>query len=293
MFPRWGALLSVFFLVMSTRVSGAPAQVLDNVQYGGSSDAPLMLDAAIPAGEGPFPVAIIVHGGAWVSGNRKTNVQPLFRPLAEAGFARFSIDYTLVRDISQLGAGVHDVERAIVFVKSHAAQYHVDPNRIVLIGESAGGQLAAMAALSGEPGTRVQAVVAMYAPTDLAALAKSSTYIPPSYRKAIAGTPFEGLILAGLAELSPINRVSRNMPPFLFIHGTSDALVPFQQSVNMCDRMKAVGAQCEVYPVQGGGHGMLWWQSAGVGSGYRKAMINWLEKTLNVVRPIDTKVHRQ
>lgn len=270
---------------MTTRLSCAPAQVLNDVRYGGSTDAPLMLDAAIPAGEGPFPAAIIVHGGAWVSGNRKTNVQPLFGPLAEAGFARFSIDYTLVRDVSQLGAGVQDVERAIVFVKTHAAQYRVDPNKIALIGESAGGQLAAIAALSDKPDTQVQAVVAMYAPTDLAALAKSSQYIPPSYRNAIAGTPFEGLILAGLAQLSPINRVSRNMPPFLFIHGTADALVPFQQSVNMCDRMKAAGAKCEVYPVKGGGHGMLWWQSAGLGSGYRTVMINWLEKTLDVARP--------
>jgi dipeptidyl aminopeptidase/acylaminoacyl peptidase len=91
--------------------------------------------------------------------------------------------------------------------------------------------------------------------------------------------------MAGLAGLSPINRVSRDMPPFLFIHGTADTLVPFVQSVNMCDRMKAAGAKCEVYPVHGGGHGMLWWQSAGVGTHYRKVMIDWLDKTLGVAGP--------
>jgi alpha-L-fucosidase 2 len=274
---------------MATGLSCAPAQARDriytDVEYSSSEGRPLLLDAAIPAGEGPFPAAIIVHGGAWVSGNRRSNVQPLFKPLTEAGFAWFSIDYTLVKDISRLGAGVGDVEDAIAFVKTHATQYRVDPNRIALIGESAGGQLAAMAALSNEPGTQVQAVVAMYTPTDLASLAKSSTYIPPSYRKAVAGTALEGLILAGLAELSPINRVSRSMPPFLFIHGTADALVPFQQSVNMCDRMKAAGAKCEVYPVHGGAHGMLWWQSAGLGTEYRKVMIDWLDKTLSIAVP--------
>lgn len=279
---RWGALLSAVLFVMATRLSSAPAQVYNDVEYGRAYGVSLRFDATIPAGEGPFPAAIIVHGGAWVSGDRKANVQPLFKPLTDAGFAWFSISYTLVRDASQLGAGVQDVEHAIAYVKSHAAQYNVDPNKIALIGESAGGQLAAMAALSGEPGTDVQAVIAMYTPTDLVALAKSSNYIPPSFRDAVAGTPFEALLMAALAQLSPINHVSRDMPPFLFIHGTADPLVPFQQSVAMCDRMKAVGAACEIYPVQNASHGMLWWQSAGVSTGYRKVMIDWLQKTLNV-----------
>jgi dipeptidyl aminopeptidase/acylaminoacyl peptidase len=148
-----------------------------------------------------------------------------------------------------------------------------------------------MAALSNEPGATVQAVVAMYTPTDLGALAKSSNYIPPSYYKAIAGTPFEALLLAGLAQLSPINHISRNMPPFLFIHGTADTLVPFEQSVSMCDRMRAAGASCEVYPVQGGGHGMLWWQSAGLRSGYQKVMVDWLERTLGFARSIASIEH--
>ncbi|HWF46044.1 MAG TPA: alpha/beta hydrolase [Bryobacteraceae bacterium] len=289
MSSRWVGSLSIVFFAMAIGSNCAPAgaqsRVYNDVDYGRSNGSSQLLDATIPAGEGPFPAAIIVHGGAWVSGNRKANVQPLFRPLTAAGFAWFSIDYTLMKDISQLGDGVGDVERAIAFVKMHAAQYRVNPDKIALIGESAGGQLAAMAALSGEPGTRVRAVVAMYAPTDLASLARSSTYIPPSYRNAVAGTPFEGLILAGLAELSPINRVSRDMPPFLFIHGTADTLVPFEQSVSMCDRMKAAGAKCEVYPVHGGGHGMLWWQSDGVGTGYRKVLIDWLDKTLGVAGP--------
>ena len=189
-----------------------------------------------------------MHGGAWVSGNRKTNVQPLFRPLSAAGFAWFSIDYTLVKDLAQLGAGIEDVNHAVTFIKAHAAQYRVNPHKIALIGESAGGQIAAMAALSNGPGTGVQAVVAMYAPTDLAALAKSSNYIPPSFRNALAGTPFEAILMAGLSTFSPINQVRRNMPPFLFIHGTADPLVPFQQSVNMCDRMKAVGAAPKCIP---------------------------------------------
>jgi dipeptidyl aminopeptidase/acylaminoacyl peptidase len=76
-----------------------------------------------------------------------------------------------------------------------------------------------------------------------------------------------------LAQLSPINNIRRDMPPFLFIHGTADAMIPFEQSRAMCDRMKAVEADCEVYPVKGGGHGILWWDSIGLGSGYMDKMV--------------------
>ena len=95
------------------------------------------------------------------------NVQPLFQPLTDAGFAWFSISYRLATDISQFGAAVSDVREAIRFVKSHAADYHIDPEKIALIGESAGGQLAEMAVLRGGPDTSVKAVVALYTPSDL------------------------------------------------------------------------------------------------------------------------------
>ncbi len=262
------------------------AQTLHDVEYAHPAGVSLTMDASIPESAAPAPAVIIVHGGAWVSGDRVRNVEPLFQPLSEAGFAWFSISYRLMtggfNDILQFGAAVDDVENAVRFIRAHAAEYHIDPNRIALLGESAGGQLAAMAALRAGPDASVRAVVAMYTPSDLVALAKNSTFIPPQLRESVKGTVFENLLMAGLAQLSPVKNVRANMPPFLFIHGTADSLVPFEQSTDMCDRMKAAGARCEVFPVKGGGHGMRWWESnAALSTAYKRKMVQWLSTQLN------------
>jgi alpha-L-fucosidase 2 len=235
------------------------------------------MDAYVPEGRGPFPAAIIVHGGAWVSGDRRVNVEPLFQPLEDAGFAWFSISYRLARDITQFGAGILDVEEAVRYVRKHAAEYNIDPDRIALIGESAGAQLASMAALAPEMGVR--AVVAFYSPSDLVNLARSSHYVPENIRRQIQGTPWEGFLLEGLKQLSPIQHVRRDMPPFLLIHGTADSLVPYEQSEKMCSAARAAGASCELYPVKGGGHGVRWWESSHL-TAYKRVMTDWLRKQL-------------
>jgi dipeptidyl aminopeptidase/acylaminoacyl peptidase len=138
-----------------------------------------------------------------------------------------------------------------------------------------------MAVLRGGPDTSVKAVVALYTPSDLVSLAKNSTYIPVSVRNSIHGTPWEALILAGLAQLSPINSVRPEMPPFLLIHGTADAMVPFSQSSEMCARMQQAGASCELYSVEGGGHGMRWWESSPkLAIPYKRKIIEWLRQEL-------------
>ena len=240
----------------------------------------LRLDACIPQWATKAAAAIIVHGGGWVRGDREIDVRPLFKPLSDAGFAWFSIDYRLATDVTQFGAGIDDVEQAIRFVRSHAAEFHIDAGKLALIGESAGGQLAAMAALRGGASS-VKAVVALYTPTDLVTLVKNSDYIPARIRQSVEGTPWEALILAGLAQLSPINNVRSDMPAFLFIHGTDDPLVPFSQSREMCARMRKAGASCEIFPVEGAGHGIRWWESyPEFSTAYKQKMVDWLRKQL-------------
>jgi acetyl esterase len=216
-------------------------------------------------------------------------VAPLFKPLSDAGIAWFSISYRLAADPLHFGVAVNDVEEAIRFVKAHAAEYRIDPDRLALVGESAGGQLAGMAALNNSPGTAVKAVVAIYAPTDLVSLLKSSDLIPAQIRNTLQGTPFEGLLRARLAQLSPIEKVRAGMPPFLMIHGTSDPLVPFAQSVAMCNRMQAVGAPCELFKVPGGGHGIRRWEfDPAIAQPYKREMVRWLQEqlSLNPVRAL-------
>jgi dipeptidyl aminopeptidase/acylaminoacyl peptidase len=83
------------------------------------------------------------------------------------------------------------------------------------------------------------------------------------------------LLLAGLRDLSPINWVKSDSPPFLLIHGAADAIVPYEQSERMCNKMREVGGVCELYPVQGGGHGLRWWESEHL-TAYKQHMIRWL-----------------
>jgi acetyl esterase len=286
---RTWALFLAFLLSMTTvssaaqpRTSTSHAWVLRrDIEYARPNGVSLLLDACVPASAAKAPGVIIVHGGGWVRGNRQVDVAPLFEPLSGAGFAWFSIDYRLATDVTQFGVAIDDVEQAIRFVRSHAAEFNIDPNSLALIGESAGGQLAAMAVLRAAPDAGIKAVVALYAPTDLVTLVKNSEYIPERIRRSVQGTPWESLILAGLAQLSPANNVRRDMPPFLFIHGTDDPLVPFSQSRDMCNRMRQAGASCEVYPVEGAGHGLRWWESyPRLAAGYKRKMIEWLSEQL-------------
>jgi alpha-L-fucosidase 2 len=265
---------------MTAAYSASTRSAPRNVEYSKAAGVPLYLDAVIPEGDGPFPAAIIVHGGGWVRGDRRVDVAPLFAPLEAAGIASFSIDYRLAADVTQFGVAIDDVKNAILFVRSHAAEYRIDPDRISLVGESAGGQLAAMAALVPAPGAQVNSVVAMYAPTDLVSLANSSGLIPTQIRNSFRGTPFEKFILARLGQLSPIQNISTGAPPFLLIHGTSDPLVPFSQSTAMCDRLQAAGARCKLVPVEGAGHGMRWWEGSAsrAGKSYKVEIVRWLKE---------------
>jgi len=220
-----------------------------------------------------------------VMGDKANNVQPLIQPLTDAGFAWFSISYRLAADVArnpigaamQLGTAESDVRKAVAFVKDHAPEYRVNPNRIALLGESAGGQLAAMAAL--RPGAPVQAVVAFYTPSDLATLARTSPLIPDPVRDAVKGTLFDDLLMAGLTEFSPINAVSASAPPFLLIHGTDDNVVPFAQSERFCEKLHASSVACVLLPVKGGGHGIRAWEAMRL-TDYKSPMVGWLRKTL-------------
>lgn len=262
-----------------------------NIEYARVGDTSLRMDASVPLGVTKAPGVVIVHGGGWVRGNREIDVAPLFKPLSDAGFAWFSIDYRLATDVTQFGAAIEDVESALAFVKSRATDFNVDPDRLAFVGESAGGQLAAMAALRGS--AAVKAVVALYAPTDLVTLVKNSDYIPARIRQSVQGTPWEALIMAGLAQLSPINNVRHDMPSFLFIHGTDDPLVPFSQSRDMCARMTNVGANCEVFPVEGAGHGIRWWESyPEISTAYKQKMVEWLRKEIGSPNALSSKAYR-
>ncbi len=277
-------------------MAGLHAAPLDEkgIEFARPGGKALFLDLHVPDGPGPFPAAILVHGGGFDEGTRSTNVRPLFEPLADAGFAWFSIDYRLAPEFKFPQAN-EDVNTAIRWVKANAAKYHVDVSKIALIGESAGGFLVNYAGTHDTPETRVAAVVDIYGPVDYAKLAQLRRNHPELFnmtsinRHAANGGGIhffgaEQLDETGIAKLNalaPIRAVHKGMPPFLCIHGTKDDQVVYEQSTAMCEAMHKVGAPCELITIEGGGHGMGGWRVPEM-QHWKAEMIAWLKKTMKV-----------
>ena len=259
----------------------------NDVEFARPGGFALTLDAKTPDGNGPFPAVIIVHGGSFSRGNKRTYVTPLFELLSSAGFAWFTINYRLAPD-HQFPAAVEDVESAVRWVRTNAAKYHVDARRIALAGESAGGYLVAYAGASSKGDARVAAVVDFYGPNDLVLQTEARRAEPPDPAKSGPGLlEFMGFktwrdegVVEKLRAVSPTTLVSKNMPPFLFIHGNADEQVPFGQSPKMCELMRKAGAKCELVTVEGGRHGMLSWEKNPAMAGWKSEMVAWLKQTL-------------
>jgi alpha-L-fucosidase 2 len=285
-----------FKLLFAISCATALAAAVDqkDVEYGHPGTHALLLDLHVPDGAGPFPAAILIHGGGFDEGSKSTNPRPLFEPLANAGFAWFSIDYRMAPEFKFVDTR-EDVSAAIRWVKANAKKYHVDVTKVVLIGESAGGLLVNYAGTHETPDTKIAAVVDFYGPVDYGKLALLRRDHPERFNMTSinrhasngGGIHFFGvdaLDEAGLAKLwslAPIAAVHKGMPPFLCIHGTKDDQVAYEQTPAMCDAMHRVGAVCDIVTIEGGGHGMSGWKAPEM-QHWKPEMISWLKKTLNV-----------
>lgn len=257
-----------------------------DIEYGTAGGERLLLDASVPEGDGPFPVAILVHGGGW-SGGDKANVgsegkgadiSAWFAPLTAAKFTWLSINYRLA-PAHRWPACFEDVQTAIRWVKAHAAEFKGDPTRIVLFGHSAGGHLATLAGVLGAGDTRVQAVVG-YAPVtdfefELPARGGLSTSLQNLHNQPKEVTPES---LAILRETATINHVKPGLPPFLLLHGDADKTVPYQTSLNFQEKLRANGVVCDLITIPGAGHGLLNWNQ--FSADYADQMIAWLRGKL-------------
>ncbi|MCX6953720.1 MAG: alpha/beta hydrolase [Verrucomicrobia bacterium] len=259
----------------------ARAAVQTDIEYGRAAGVSLKLDASIPDGPGPFPAVILVHGGGWSAGDKsggpsKGYMAPMHAPLAAAGFAWFSINYRLAPDF-RYPAPVEDVETAIRWVKAHAAEYHIDPRRIALSGESAGGHLVAMAAVRADATTRVAAVVPFYGVFDMVAEAKRRPTIT-NFARLLGRDTMDETMLKLMHDASPINFVQPGLPPFLLLHGTADQSVAYQQSVDFQARLRAANVPCELIPIKDGPHGMLPWPP--LAPDFKDRVVAWLRTAL-------------
>jgi pectin methylesterase-like acyl-CoA thioesterase/acetyl esterase/lipase len=258
-----------------------------DIEYGRAAGEVLLLDAHVPEGAGPFPVAILVHGGGWSRGDKHSvppgdsaDIAPWFAPLSAGKFTWFSINYRPAPQ-HRWPAGLEDVQTAIRWVKAHAAEFKGDPNRIALFGHSAGGHLVCLAATVAGDDTRVQAVVGFSPVTnheqDLpvrGGLSQSLQWLLNRPKDLNAES------LALLREISPLNHVRPGLPPFLLIHGEADRTVPLQQSLDFQARLLSCGVPCELLVIPGGMHGLAEWSR--IAPDYPGRMVEWLKNSLNL-----------
>jgi acetyl esterase/lipase len=239
---------------------------------------PLMLDVAVPKGKGPFPLVVFIHGGAWFVGhptisNPKYRKLDLHKKLIKAGFAVARIAYRFSSE-GKFPMQLHDCKAAIRFLRKHADNFTVDPTRFAVMGDSAGGHLAAMVGVTNnnavmegtvgvvEGSSAVQAVVDWFGPVNFLTMeadARAAKVNWPSHDLAdapeafLVGGPVQERQTEVLAA-SPLSYVTSAAPPFLFQHGTKDRMVPFAQSQALSDKLQAAGCDVTLKPIVGADH---------------------------------------
>jgi len=249
-----------------------------DVTYGIAAGEELKLDLSVPDGLGPFPVCILVHGGAFEKGDKQQQPKHLFAPLIEAGYAWVSINYRLAPK-HKYPSSIEDVKTAVRWVKEHASEYRFDPERIVLIGESAGGYLVNMVGAKNGEDTRVAAVVSFYGSADqVLQFEAEKSNLPRTFVNYFGVIEDTAATRKFLVEASPVTYVRSGLPPFLLLHGNVDQRVPYEQSVKFYTKLKAAGVPAELITIEGGGHGMSGWSK--LNSDYITRLIHWLKKTL-------------
>jgi acetyl esterase/lipase len=217
-----------------------------------------------------FPLVVFVQGSAWRPQDLYAAI-PNLSHVAAKGYVIASVEIRHT-DIAKFPAAIEDVKCAIRYMRKHAEEYGIDPARVAVWGDSSGGHLALMTGLTmgeydnglySEQSDAVNAVVDYYGVSDLLTLGKYNDILDHD----AADSP-EGLLIGGRvkdhAELakqaSPIHQdLSRDLPPFLIIHGDSDSIVHVNQSIEMYKALREHGQRALFYKVVGGEHGSGVW----------------------------------
>lgn len=271
-------LLRTLLGVACLAVASAEEKHLTDIEYANAGSESLRLDACVPEGEGPFPIAILVHGGGWGSGDKAQDFGALQKPLTEAGFVWFSINYRLAPQ-HPWPACFEDVQAAIRWVREHAAEHKVDRKRIALIGYSAGGQLAMLAAMRADEGSKVQAVVGLAPAAELVADMKRRGQVGIAMRNLLGlAEPLDETALAKIAAISPAEEVKPGLPPFLLVQGTADQSVRHVETLAFAERLKQAKVPCELIEMKDAPHRIAEWGK--FAPDYPEKVAAWLKAKL-------------
>jgi len=240
---------------------------VDGAQAGKDPDSIQTLDLLVPPGPGPFPLLIWIHGGGWHAGSKEPFVASFASKFFPKGFAVAGVDYRFVQD-APFPAQIEDCDAAIVWLRKHAAQYHLDPDRFGVFGHSAGAHLAALVAVTGDGAkfskdpvsARVQAAVCWATPADLD---RDRGHWPPHAMLWNPKDPFfkffpNGTYDTAFAQMaSPASYVHAGIPPMLIVHGAKDNLVPLGQVQVFVDNLKKAGVDVTLRIDPNHGHDVM------------------------------------
>jgi acetyl esterase/lipase len=239
--------------------NGFTAQL--NVVYAKVNGWEGRMDVYLPPAEGePTPVIINIHGGGWNHGAKEE--QGGFAPYFKAGFAVANIEYRLTSQATA-PAAIEDTRCALIYLIKNAKALHLDPNKIIIMGGSAGGHLALMGGLlqnnhlfdnncSGVENVKVAAIIDKYGIADV----NDWAYGP--YIKSKSATNWLGAKKEDqefIKSVSPIHWVKKTSPPVFIVHGDADPTVPYQESVALHAALVAAGVKTEFITIPGGLHG--------------------------------------
>lgn len=269
-------LLSSTLLAESPKSFMLPAGIKmeKDIAYIADGDEAQKLDIYLPEkpADKPLPLIVHIHGGGWRAGNKFPC--PVMAMVLK-GYAVASVEYRFSQK-AVFPAQIQDCQAAVRWLRAHSKQYNLDPERLGAVGGSAGGHLSALVGTAGDKkafapigghtdrSDRVQAVIDIYGPADFTTVvqqAAEDNNVKNIFQFNTPSDPYSGLIGTNLDDkpkadaVSPVHYVSADNPPFLILHGTHDALVPYAQSVQLEAALKAKGVPVWLQTLPGAGHG--------------------------------------
>ncbi len=277
---------------LSINLFAAPdLEVRSDIEFAKVGDTSLKLDAYIPKGAGQYSTIVWVHGGGFVAGDKKQFPPFVLNPIFDAGFAMISLNYRLAPK-DPFPAATDDVETGLHYIKQHAAEFRVNPGKLFLMGESAGGLLVSVVGAKARPENRVTGVISFYGEHDLITRVSENPCIMDGRSEPMApgGCLSPGIAaFLGIKEVTPENMkivrdasavtyVRKDMPPYLLIHGTREFHVPFEQAMSLKMAMDKAGADCTLIPILRGAHGSGGWEKLPQAKEYKEQMVAWLKQ---------------
>lgn len=243
--------------------------------YAGNDNSKQKVDLYLPKKRNtdkPLPVVALIHGGGWVNGDRLGYAAAAIQFSRTGDYAAVTVGYRLTKE-AHWPSQIYDCKAAIRWIRAHAKEYNLDPDKIAVMGSSAGGHLSSLLGTSGDvkelegdlgPSTtfssRVQCVVNLCGPEDF-----TKALMFDKDGKPIVDDPAVSGLLGGTYEAkhaeavaaSPVTYVTKDDPPFITFHGTADKRVAYLNAETIHAALQKAGVPSLLIPITDGGHGSV------------------------------------